>query len=369
MPCKLAVKWTGLFLCVPVCAFPQRLYNEASDRKATEALALSQQLLSGQVWEKALSNLDELYKLRQQFVFDSTQATLKSEWAAWDTWGDVKATLDRLPTTPPPDRGRFDKEIASLKASRAEAEAELDQLRAKLLQDRTPEQVRMVGTWLERIGAAKPLFDRVLKLEENPAVSAANMEAAETSKKALDGLADLYKNFRTDLPAQSASSIFLEGQIRLLELEQAHVLRVAAIQDRLQAELVRVESLRKRSLVLLGRVGAKYPDATKINESFAKAKTENPELVPDMASALYHVAACSARADLPVRLAAHRESLELRAQGLRRDAANSAVYEKTIANGIQRLAAYHKGGVRPQNLAAFIRALATAGLIPAILTR
>jgi hypothetical protein len=113
---------------------------------------------------------------------------------------------------------------------------------------------------------------------------------------------------------------------------------------------------------------AKYGDL-KIADSFAKARTEQPEMLDGMVSALMHVAAYAARADLPVRLAAHRESLELRAQAIRRDAANAAVYEKTILNGVQRLAAYHKGGIKPRELAELIQALATAGVIPAILTR
>lgn len=350
------------------CASPQRLYNEANDRKATEALELSEQLLSGQIWDKALANLDELYRLRQQMVFDSTQAIIKSEWTTWETWADVKATFDRLPAPVAPSQNTFDRQVQELKASRAAAEAELDQLRARLFQDRTAEQVRLVGLWLARIGAAKPLFDRAIKLEKEGAVSEANLAAAAAAKNALDDLSALYKNFGADIPAQSAGTIFLEGQIRLLELEQAHVLRLAAIQDRLQTELVRVESLRKRSQGLLDEVLAKYSDAN-ITDSFVKAKTENPDLIEVMVAALYHVAAYSARADLPVRLAAHRESLELRAQAIRRDAANAAVYERVIANGVQRLAAYHKGGIRPQNLAAFIRAVATAGLIPAIATR
>ena len=362
------IRLTALALLASAAAFSQRIYNEANDRKATEALGLAQQLLSGQVWDKALANLDELYKTRQQMVFDSAEGILKAEGASWETWADVKATFARLPAPATPKESTLKEELAKLKASRAQAEAELDQLQATLFRDKTAEQVRMVGLWMERIGGAKPLFERVIKMEEDAAIGKANLEAAAAAKRALDDLATLYKEFRLEIPASSASTLFLEGSIRLLELEQAHLLRLAAIQERLQAESVRVEQLRKRAQVLLDQVLAKYPDA-KINESFAKAKMENPGLVQTMVSALYHVTAYAARADLPVRLAGHRESLEFRAQAIRRDAANAAVYERVIANGVQRLASYHKGGIRPENLASFIRALATAGLIPAILTR
>lgn len=351
------------------CAFSQRLYNEGNDRKAAEALAISQQVLSGQIWEKALTNLDELYKLRQQMVFDSTQAILRSEWNTWESWADVKATFDRLPAAPdPPSDAAVKRRIEALKDSRAATEVQLDQLRAKLLEHRTVDQVRMIGLWLERIGAAKPVIDRAVKLEEDPAAVKANLAAADAAKNTLDSLTTLFRNFNVEIPTQNATSLFLENQIRLLDLEQAHILRLGAIQDRLQIEMVRVESLRKRGNVLLDKVLAKYPDLT-IKESFAKAKTDNPEFVEEMVSALYHVAACQARADLPGRLTDHRESLELRAQGIRRDAANAGLYERTIVNGIQRLSSYHKGGIRPQNAAALIHSLAMLGLIPAIATR
>ena len=359
----------AILLLASTCAYPQRLYNEARDRQATEALTLSQQLLSGQIWDKALSNLEELYRLRQQMVFDSTQSLLKSEYASWDTWADVKATFDRLPTPPPPPSPEVQQRLlAGLKASRQTAEAELDQLRASLLTNRTPEQIRMVGLWMARIGAAKPLFDEILKLEQGAAGSQVNREAAAASKKALDNLAALYKDFRAEVPSQNASTIFLEGRVRLLELEQSHLLRLAAISQRLQDESARAAALRTRSESLLTPVLAKYGTA-KIAESFTKARTENPDLLEPMVAALYNVASYAARADLPIRLANHRESLELRAQAIRRDAANAAVYEKTILNGVQRLSAYHKGGIKAQNLAALIQALATAGIIPAILTR
>lgn len=359
----------AITLLASSCAFPQRLYNETRDHQAAEALALSQQLLSGQIWEKALSNLDELYRLRQQSVFDSTQGLLKSEWASWQTWADVKATFDRLPAPPAPPNAETQKRLlAELRSSRQATQSELDLLRASLLSNKSAEQVRMVVLWMERIGSAKPLFDEILKMEQGAAGSQVNRDAARSAKKVLDDLAALYRGFRAEVPAETASTIFLEGRVRLLELEQAHLLRLAAIGQRLQDDSTRVSSLRKRSLALLEPVLARFGES-KIPESFAKARVENPDLVETMVLALYHVSAYAARADLPIRLAGHRESLELRAQAIRRDAANAAVYEKTILNGVQRLSAYHKGGIRPQNLAALIQALSTMGLIPAILTR
>ena len=143
--------------------FGQRLYNEANDRKATEALGLSQQVLSGQVWEKALGNLDELFKGRQQFVFDSAEGIVKAEWATWKRWTDVKDTFDRQPAPATASDAAFKREIQRLAVSRAEAEAQLDRTRGALLEAKGPGQVKLVALWLERIGSAKPLIDRVIK--------------------------------------------------------------------------------------------------------------------------------------------------------------------------------------------------------------
>jgi hypothetical protein len=40
-----------------------------------------------------------------------------------------------------------------------------------------------------------------------------------------------------------------------------------------------------------------------------------------------------------------------------------------ILNGVQRLALYYQGGIKPQTIAQIVTALSTLGLIPTVLTR
>mgnify|MGYP007071036845 CR=1 FL=1 len=77
----------------------------------------------------------------------------------------------------------------------------------------------------------------------------------------------------------------------------------------------------------------------------------------------------SARSDTPARLAAIRTVIEERAYRIRRDAIMARSYEEILVSGTSRIAAYYKGGVKPETIAQFIQALSTAGLIPAISLR
>jgi hypothetical protein len=81
---------------------------------------------------------------------------------------------------------------------------------------------------------------------------------------------------------------------------------------------------------------------------------------------LENFAALAARADTPVRIAELRGAIEERRFAIRRDAIMARTYEQILLIGAQRIAIYYKGGVKPETLAQFLNALATAGLIPTI---
>jgi hypothetical protein len=88
-----------------------------------------------------------------------------------------------------------------------------------------------------------------------------------------------------------------------------------------------------------------------------------------MVHALYGAASLAARDETPERLANLRIASENRANSIRSSAAAAAGYEQMILNGVQRLALYYQGGIKPQTIAQIVTALSTLGLIPTVLTR
>ncbi len=89
----------------------------------------------------------------------------------------------------------------------------------------------------------------------------------------------------------------------------------------------------------------------------------------DFSFVLYDLAALIARGDTPAKLADLRYAQELQAYSIRKSAAEARVYELLVVTGVKRLALYHKGGLKPETVAAFIHALSNVAISPAILAR
>ncbi|MDX1984192.1 MAG: hypothetical protein SFV51_28210 [Bryobacteraceae bacterium] len=82
--------------------------------------------------------------------------------------------------------------------------------------------------------------------------------------------------------------------------------------------------------------------------------------------ALENWAAVISRATTPNRLADLRAAMEDRRYQIKRDTILARGYEMTLLSGAETLAAYHKGGIRPGNVAQLAQAMLTLGLFPAI---
>jgi hypothetical protein len=84
---------------------------------------------------------------------------------------------------------------------------------------------------------------------------------------------------------------------------------------------------------------------------------------------LYFAAAIAARGDLPTRLATLRLAQEEHAFSIRKSGVMARAYELTVSTGVQRLALYHQGGLKPTKIAELIHAAATVAIPPILATR
>ena len=190
---------------------------------------------------------------------------------------------------------------------------------------------------------------------------------AKKAEEFLKTLADQYKAFSIDLPAQPGV-LALQDKLAMLKVEEDHVQKLMAIEQRKQKE---IQSIRQ----LLDQVdnGLKkcVPASERSQAIVATLQAEaalpgEKECLETLTFVLINSAALTARNDTPVRLAFLRSSMEDRANSIRLSAAATQQIEELVANGVQRLAMFHKGGFKAETLAQFIQALATAGLIPAV---
>ena len=93
------------------------------------------------------------------------------------------------------------------------------------------------------------------------------------------------------------------------------------------------------------------------------------DMVGDIPQMLFIVAALIARGSTPTRLADLRLVQELHAYSIRKSAVRARAYELTVSTGVQRLALFHAGGIKPTDVAELVFAASNIAITPAILAR
>ena len=89
----------------------------------------------------------------------------------------------------------------------------------------------------------------------------------------------------------------------------------------------------------------------------------------DVPQTLFLLSALIARGSTPNRLAEVRFAQELHAYSIRKSAVRARAYELTVSTGAQRLALFHKGGIKPTDIAELVFAASNVAITPAILAR
>ena len=92
-------------------------------------------------------------------------------------------------------------------------------------------------------------------------------------------------------------------------------------------------------------------------------------MMGDVPQALFLLSALIARGATPNRLADVRFAQELHAYSIRKSAVRARAYELTVITGAQRLALFHKGGIKPTDIAELVFAASNIAITPAILAR
>ncbi len=95
----------------------------------------------------------------------------------------------------------------------------------------------------------------------------------------------------------------------------------------------------------------------------------NRDMVGDIPQALYVIGTLIARGSSPSRLADLRLAQELHAYSIRKSAVRARAYELTVSTGAKRLALFHKGGIKPTDVAELVFAVSNVAISPAILAR
>jgi len=374
--CLLVASWA-----VTAAAPAQVLHNEKRDQHAQQALKLSQEITSGETFDKLLKNLAEAARLDEKATVETAQFNLGPILDGLKTWRSVTRLVGSieqdLALGQPAAPGDLKKEITALHQEMAGARQAAADLKKKLAADPAKDRLGAIGLWLERIGRAEPVYgylDRFLRQDDADEDSRpARLETAKEMQSLLQQLSKLYQDFGVSLP-KSPSLLWLQTRLELLRLEEQSLERRVQIRERRDSETRPILSLLKQTkagLKLLHPADLDKHIADSLKEQAKRAAGDASERdrLEAMIFALYNAAALAARGATPVHLALLRESSEERALSIRQMAARARLYESLVGTGVERLALFHQRGIRSASLAQIVQALATLGLIPAILTR
>jgi hypothetical protein len=393
-------KVAALLILTTASGSAQFLYNEGRDKKSQDALSAAKGIVTGDVFDKEIQNLDRLWKFSSARVFQTAELQMSADLSGFFDWRQVAHVVERanknIGTEQQLSRAdlerweRLKMQLATDKEAATNALRTLKDTAANVGRD-----FPGVSIWLGRLGQLDTLgkyAKDVVGFSPSPANEALLAELSSTFK----GLSDLYKNFQLALPA-SPQMLLLQSQLELAKAGEQHLVELGLIRARLEMDVgaqheLAVLAEATRQCVIEGVGTGCAPIVTNdvtstleisvhelrdAEERFLRTKTGADDAAQQQAkkrldgqlSLLAICAALAARGNTALRLALLREADENQRYSIRESSLSAHSYEQILVNGAQRLSLYHQGGIRPETLARLLNAAATLGLIPAVLSK
>jgi uncharacterized phage infection (PIP) family protein YhgE len=136
--------------------------------------------------------------------------------------------------------------------------------------------------------------------------------------------------------------------------------------DRQKMSLAQQEADAKLDSAKQQATGRSHADSltaarAKLEKLTSHASAEREQLSTKL-FVLHLAAAISARGEIPQKMAALRQEREDHAFSIRKSAVMARAYQLTVAGGVKRLALYHKGGIKPSEIAQLIHTAATVAI-------
>lgn len=356
----------GALLLCGALAFPGRaqvrLYNAERDAAAQNAVALSEKLASGETFRRALENLSRLTERDTAVLVEDARAEASMTVDGFITWADIERFKAGLQVADEAMPSRSEESVI-----RADLEA-----REQSLHSQVERLKRSVATGSRASAEIDRASAQVQHALEHAKSLTGQDKGSDAAVRDIAGqISDLFKSYSDRMDVLSRATA------KLAELRndlQVALLRKLAVEEQFYVSEIELETRRQkdrqriRSLLRACDVPAGIPRSERINTTLTRFGRE-PDRLRGASSALFHCASLAAEAHLPERLYEVRYAQLQQVESLRISAANAAIYETAIAGGVNRLALYYKGGIKPETLAEIVNSLATAGIFGKLLTK
>jgi 23S rRNA U2552 (ribose-2'-O)-methylase RlmE/FtsJ len=355
-----SIVMVGLLAAVPGDA-QLRLYDAKRDAVAQEAKKAAATIQSGDLFKKQTQNLRLLSEKDVAMTIADAHQEMSALINSFITWADVENLRDDLKRQtarqPPPD---VQSRIKQLDAQETALKGQITQITA-VAANGSPELDHLVSS----IGQ----FDAALKFaKDNVSVDGA---AVTTTISVLDQLQSLYTSYQQQIQAvDKAAAQLRELKVNLkktllarLKVEEDYLVAQAGLYERREKELGPV-----RQLLDVCRLPTGASRDDRIDDTLEKLAGDRSGLSSAVRS-LYAGAALASQGALPDRLFRLRMAQLDHMRSIQMSAANASVYEAILGSGVDRLALFYQGGVKPETIAQIAQALATSGIFGKVVTQ
>jgi hypothetical protein len=357
-------------------------YNPRLDALGQNAQKAGADVASGQIFDTEIDNLKVMLKLATDRIFTSARRAALARIEGARNWKTLYEFVEKAK----------EKSIASSQ-EKEEWPGRIEDLKKQIttvqeMANDTAKALTAAGGALQDIGNAQEViqFATLLSKREPAAVTKTDLRVIGKVQEALVNLGTILSDLGKQTQAPSSRSAVDQMKIDLAKAEVDHLKALIKIEDRRMAGQKDVKSLIAAIEDTLtctdGNCGFSLKDddgneirreevlgKEQIDATLLRYKQQGAPAADRLKAVVYlleNFAAFSARAETPGRIADLRRAIEERSFAIRRDAIMARSYEQIFLLGTQRIALYYKGGIKPETLAQFAQAAATAGLIPAI---
>ncbi len=355
-------------------------YNPRLDTLGQNLEKAAGGVAAGQIFDSQLSNLDAMAKLAADRIFSSARRAALARLEAARDWGTLYLFVDLARKKALPSRREteaWQKQIEQLKTQAGAA---------KTTADSASDRLKGAADLLEEVGKAQEViqFANFLQERKPDAITKTDLRLVGQVQESLANIGGILDDFVSHPKPASTRSAAEQVKVDLAKAEIDHLKALIKIEEK---RLAGEDDLRHIFTAIdhssacdaAGQCTARFEDSQGNAESVPAAEgieatlsryrqeaATDPARLKTAVYLLENFAALCARAETPVRLAQLRSAIEERRFAIRRDAILARGYERIFLIGAQRIALYYQGGVKPEAIAQFLQAAATAGLIPTI---
>ena len=351
----------SLLLCGMPSAAQVRIHDAKRDAAAQEAKKVADKIQSADIFKKESSNLQIMSDRDVATTVADAKLEMETTINGLRQWSDVAELGARITILSPPTS---QEDIEKRKEALAKA--------TEALKNEINGISKSAGSDADEL---KPFIDKLGDVDSVLGFASNHLnvdsEGSRAAMAVIEKLQALYKSYTNQFDAVNKTDIRLRelrvnvkrALLARLSVEEDFLLTQVALYSRYEREFKELEHWKKQCIVPQG-----VPPDEYIDETLDRLAGSRDDLEKAIRS-LYACGSLAAEGMLPGRLLTLRLAQVDHLRSIQLSAANAKVYEAVLGGGMERLALFYQGGIKPEALAGLMQSLSTVGIFVKLLTQ